>query len=55
VAIKQRASADVNSEECGIYLKNEFTQRREKGIYACEREGLGIQPLKYEVFLPRIQ
>jgi hypothetical protein len=55
VALKQRANDDVNSGECGIYLKNEFTETREKGIYACEGEGLGIQPLKYEAFSPRIQ
>lgn len=55
VALKQRANGDVNTGECGIYLKNEFTQRREKGIYACEMEGLGMQPLKYKAFPPRIQ
>jgi hypothetical protein len=55
VALKQRADYDVNSGECGIYLKNEFAQRCEKGIYACEGESLGIQPLKYEAFSSRIQ
>jgi hypothetical protein len=55
VALKQRANGDVNRGECGIYLENEFTQMHENEIYACEGEGLEIQPLKYEAFSPRIQ
>jgi hypothetical protein len=44
MVLKQRADCDVNSGECGVYLKNKFAQRSEKGIYACEGESLGSNP-----------